>query len=280
MSKLIKPLIVVLLLLSVASLVLGMMLFQRREVLKARALRLEEAAVDTAANLRFEDFNATALRAERPEEIGAMDRPLRQLVEMAGVRYDALRQTESDLSERTSELERERAALVQARRDVEAAQNRATELQQEIETRQTQITRLQSELEEAATATGPLERQIDELQTQLASKQEEARDLMDQVATLEGALERVEQELGIEAGTVALTGLTGEVLRVNRDWNFVILNLGRAQGLVPEAEMLVYRDADLVGKVRISSVKDAMAVAEVLRDWERDAVQEGDHVLY
>ncbi len=280
MSKLIKPLIVLLLVLSVASLVLGMMLFQRREVLKARALKLEDAAVSTAANLRFEDFDATALRAERPEEIAAMDRPLRQLVEMAGVRYDALRQTETDLVERTSELEQERTALVQARRDVDAAQNRVTELQQEMEVRQAEISRLQATLAEATTATEPLERQIAELQTQLSSKQEEARDLMDQVATLEGALERVEQELGVEAGTVTLTGLTGEVLRVNKDWNFVILNLGRAQGLVPEAEMLVYRDTDLVGKVRISAVKDALAVAEVLRDWERDAVQEGDHVLY
>jgi hypothetical protein len=76
------------------------------------------------------------------------------------------------------------------------------------------------------------------------------------------------------------TGLTGRILVVNPDWNFVVLDVGSEAGLGTQTELIVYRTDQLVGRVRVSSVQNQTAVAEILQDWQQQPLREGDHVLF
>ncbi|MDZ4197692.1 MAG: hypothetical protein U1E27_00240, partial [Kiritimatiellia bacterium] len=73
--------------------------------------------------------------------------------------------------------------------------------------------------------------------------------------------------------------MSGQVLLVNPEWNFVIVSLGKADKLVPAVEMIIHRGDKMVGKVRITSVMDNVSVAEIQRGWEQLPIQEGDRVF-
>lgn len=71
----------------------------------------------------------------------------------------------------------------------------------------------------------------------------------------------------------------GKVLAVDPQWDFVVLDLGRNEGILERGELLVNRDGKLVAKVRISRVEDSQSVANVLPEWKQVDVQVGDQVL-
>ena len=44
--------------------------------------------------------------------------------------------------------------------------------------------------------------------------------------------------------------------------------------------MIIYRGETMIGKIRLSAVRDDVSIAEVLPEYQKDTVKEGDHVLY
>ena len=73
-------------------------------------------------------------------------------------------------------------------------------------------------------------------------------------------------------------GVTGKVTFVNRTWNFVVLNVGLSNGVVPNGELVVYRGRDFLGKVKVTSAEDNTAVADILPGAKAD-IQVGDDVI-
>jgi predicted nucleic acid-binding Zn-ribbon protein len=78
------------------------------------------------------------------------------------------------------------------------------------------------------------------------------------------------------------TGVHGTVLAYNQAYNFVVLNLGARNGVEPNSEMLVLRDGTLIGKIRVSSVEPATAIADIMTNSLARGVQvqPGDSVIY
>jgi hypothetical protein len=56
----------------------------------------------------------------------------------------------------------------------------------------------------------------------------------------------------------------GTIVAVNQAWNFVVLNLGSRQGIARNAEMLVQRGNQLIGKVRVTSVEKSNSIADII----------------
>jgi multidrug efflux pump subunit AcrA (membrane-fusion protein) len=102
------------------------------------------------------------------------------------------------------------------------------------------------------------------LQDQLQASQK-------QIADLQDAINRA------KTGTIP-PGISGKVTFVNRAWNFVVLNVGLSNGVVPNGELIVYRGRDFLGKVRITSAEQNTSVADILPDAKAD-IQIGDDVL-
>ena len=75
-------------------------------------------------------------------------------------------------------------------------------------------------------------------------------------------------------------GLRGKILQVDPKFNFVVLDIGEDQGAKQRGVMMVDRDGKLLGKVRITSVSKDRCVANILTDWQRGNIMEGDEVLY
>jgi hypothetical protein len=75
-------------------------------------------------------------------------------------------------------------------------------------------------------------------------------------------------------------GTKGKVVAVDPKYDFVVLDIGSNQGLLPDAKMLVNRDGKLVAKVKITRVEPNRAIANIMPEWKQEDVVEGDQVVY
>jgi hypothetical protein len=98
-----------------------------------------------------------------------------------------------------------------------------------------------------------------------------ARELKARLDKYEGGEDR---EVPLPAGT------HGKVVAVDPKYDFVVLDIGSNQGLIPDAKMLVNRDGKLVAKVKITHVEPNRAIANIIPEWKQDDVVEGDQVVY
>jgi hypothetical protein len=76
-------------------------------------------------------------------------------------------------------------------------------------------------------------------------------------------------------------GLEGRVVAVNRDWGFVILDVGGESGVTEATKFLVTRGSRTIGKLSISQVLPKKTIANVLSEGvaQRAAVAPGDRVI-
>lgn len=85
---------------------------------------------------------------------------------------------------------------------------------------------------------------------------------------------------GGAAQVILPTGLRGKILAVDPKYDFVVLDIGEDQGAKARGEMMVDHDGKLLGKVRIQTVSKDRSIANILPDWKRGEINEGDEVLY
>ena len=55
---------------------------------------------------------------------------------------------------------------------------------------------------------------------------------------------------------------------------------GAEKGLQANLEALIHRDQKLIARVRISRVKDNIAIADILPDWNIEQVALGDEIMF
>ena len=62
---------------------------------------------------------------------------------------------------------------------------------------------------------------------------------------------------------------SGKILEVNDDYDFVIISIGKEDGVEKGMLFLVYREKELLGKVEVEEVFDDMSSCVIL-PWYRD----------
>lgn len=149
----------------------------------------------------------------------------------------------------------------------------------DIAAKDTRITELESKTnggkQQGNDPTIDLKKQLEEKDLLNSSLQSKLKDQDSQLTLLR---ERENQR----KAKIMRVGLEGRILAVNSSWNFVVLSLGDRNGVVNNAEMLIKRGAQLIGKVRITSVEPSTSVADIVANSVRSGltVQPGDTVIY
>ena len=105
----------------------------------------------------------------------------------------------------------------------------------------------------------------------------EQKILADQVQAVQAKIDAFKESLNKGPDKMP-PGISGKVTFVNRAWNFVVLNVGLSNGLIPKGELIVYRGDRFLGKVKVTSVEENTAVADIESDAKGD-IQAGDSVL-
>jgi len=76
-------------------------------------------------------------------------------------------------------------------------------------------------------------------------------------------------------------GLVAQVVAVNNDWGFVVIDAGKSRGITPDTKLLVTRGLETVGKLSILSVEGNRTVANIIEESvvPGKAVAPGDKVI-
>jgi hypothetical protein len=113
---------------------------------------------------------------------------------------------------------------------------------------------------------------LEELQEVRREKRELERQIAERTGKLAGS---------VDVGRVRIpTGrrFSGKVLVVNQKHNFVVVDVGRDQGLEKGEVFIVHRGSAFIGKAQVIKVYEKMAAADLIVDWMQDAVQVNDGV--
>jgi len=284
MAKVLRVFVVLLLVLSIAGLVLGFLLFKQREVVKKRTQNLQDgiaaiASEITAAkepHVRAIDQRVDAQALMKIEEMGGQIELVKRLAQTRREQHFQEGEdhvaTKGKLTQTEAELFTTRQRLADTEASLARAREENTRLQNTIAEKDGQIRQLEGEVTALKTS-------VDDLKREVARKDEELQNMTIENRTLKDQLARYENDPTKVAGTIK-PGLTGEIIAVNADWNFVVLNIGSEDTLAPLAEMMVHRGDELIGKVRVLTVTEKLAIADIMRDWQKQPLREGDSVLF
>lgn len=284
--------IILTLVLSIAALAMSVSLFKQRETLKGRTQKLEDAVMKVASTLEAEG-GSNAMFAIASDQLKtfkaapggppAMDEPLAQMVTAAQSQLVKLNNTRTELAETKDSLAKTKDELKNTQTQLASSQDKVKEQEGVIQAKNTIIA-------EKETAIGTLEREKTELaakadaaKTQMEEVENEKRELADQVAAMEDKIAELEVKLFPELQKKVIPkGQQGVVAYVNPDWNFLIVRLApeSLKTTTPDLELLLYRVDKLIGKVRVVSIVDNLAVAEIINDWQQAVPQNNDGVLY
>lgn len=192
---------------------------------------------------------------------------------------DQLKNKEQMLKEAATESERIKSALASASSKAKEAEQRLAEVSTEVKTLKSEIEKYTTSLPKGMTIE-QVRTKLSDMQEELTTLDQERNILNEQLIKLDVENKKLHEQAQLRREGKMPPGLTGHVLAVNRDWNFVVLDIGGNQGVIENVPMIVYRDRVLVGKVKITSVEPSISIADILTDWKQQNIQEGDTVIF
>ena len=215
-------------------------------------------------NLQHRKWQTELERANRLEaELNDTKAQLEQkIIELAAAQQE-IQQKNGEIAQLTSELNRTKSELVRVRGERDRAQAKLT----------------------AYELTGLNPDEIKEVIARLKDSLENIEQLNETIVKrdrkIEGLEGRIQELVGEEGVPVILpAGLRGTVKVVDPKWNFVVIDIGKNDGMLLHGQMLVSREGRLLAKVKIVNVQDDQSIANVLPGWELQDIMEGDVVLY
>ena len=224
----------------------------------------EKSAADLSVKTKEAAKLAADLKAANEKVSAAASDSEKSAAELAELKTQAAKST-SALADLQKQLADKDSLISQQKTDMTAKDTRISELESKA-TQAAQPTNAPSD---------DLKKQLEEKDLLTTSLQTKIKDQESQLAVLK------EREAQRKSKTLR-PGLEGRILAVNTSWNFVVLSLGDRNGVVNGAEMLIKRGAQLIGKVRITSVEPSTSIADIVPNSVRGslAVQPGDSVIY
>jgi hypothetical protein len=204
------------------------------------------------------------------------------------------------------------AKAAKAEADLAQVLKEKADLQTKLQASQAEVTSLQNRLQEpspsveatslnpGAASSAELQAQLDDTRRQLESAERENAFLSEKLSGSSSGKIALSERTGTtrsrssaavapstqtarrEAAPAPPGSPRGTVLAVNQAYNFVVLNLGKRQGLQPNAELLIYRGGTRIGKLRVSSVEPATGIGDIVTNSLARGVQvqPGDSVIY
>ncbi|HHX98670.1 MAG TPA: hypothetical protein P5169_04570 [Kiritimatiellia bacterium] len=293
MAKLLKPLVVIVLLLGIAAIVIqAAFLFPKRVLIKERTQKLENGILTVVNTLKGDRsllsdeaksqarFNVASLRVDHKDNLVQVDTELNRANAVANAVLEGWQFTQVDLENTRQDLENTRAELENTKAQLEDARTQIVQLNETIREKNQELEEKSALIAELEEEKASLNSEIATLKDQIMDMENQLADLQERNSLLQAQLDKCEGQLNPTGNITMKPGTTGSIVYVNPDWNFVVINIGIADGAQTTAELIVHRGENMIGKVKLSAVMEHVAIAEVLSDFQKDTIKEGDNVLF
>lgn len=222
--------------------------------------------------------------ASQNSRINSLEGELKKAKEEGNAALAAVFSAEEKAEKAETNTNQLRDELNKAQEKLEAAQVAMDEKDKHIEALETELAALPEHgtKAEEATDVANLQEQLLDAQAQLAESRQIGHSLEARLAAKDSELAELREETNRRQRQQMAANLTGQILAVNRNWNFVVLSIGDREGAVVGGEMIVARNNAAVAKVRITAVEPTTAIADVIPGSTAKGVlvQPGDMVIY
>ena len=280
MAKALRWLVLLIMVLSGVALGLGIKLFLEREVLKGRTQKLEDSHLRLSKSLHYDKLTGDQMKANTKEGLDAIDKSLTNFNAFAVNTYETLQETKKNLADTKAKLAKTEDELKSAKDELVASKAKIDEQIASIAKKDTEISEKTGKISALESEKTALLAEKEDAQKKITKNEADITELHAQIKDRDLTVKDLNAQLGriypIPKGT------SGKILAVSQDWKFAVLDIGRDNGLWPNAEMLIHRGTNLLGRVRIGIVHKKVAIADILADYATLGVmvQEGDRVLY
>jgi septal ring factor EnvC (AmiA/AmiB activator) len=192
-----------------------------------------------------------------------------------------LKKTQSDLAQTQQDLSDTKSDLAKADARADAQNKRADDLADKLAKASQERDDAQNQLA-SYKATQLTPEQIIGLHKELKQANAQIAAISDEKALLSRQLQKTKAELASLLGpvpdVVLPADLHGKITVVDPKWDFVVLNIGDKDGVLPDSELLVSRNGKLVAKVVVRTVEDGRCIANIVPGWKLGDMFEGDDV--
>jgi len=197
--------------------------------------------------------------------------------------------TKRDLDKTSKDLKQTQDTLTATSQERDKAVNeaatqikKATELATKLTTTTEERDNARAELA-AYVGTGYKPEQISALGKQIDKAQKALEAMADEKKILQLALTRKTAELerftGPDKPVELPAKLLGKIVVSDPKWEFVVINVGEDDGVLPYGELLVSRAGKLVAKVIVRDVLKGRSIANLMPGWKLSDVAEGDLII-
>ena len=178
---------------------------------------------------------------------------------------DQLAQEKRSLETMTADLVQSRKEASQSKSQLDASQQEKEALTTEVAKAKQSYQALSNELITLRQAKEALEKRVKEM---LTARVKEAEQIV-VTPPASAAAAAVEPKAG---------SAEGKILVVNREFNFVVVNLGSKDGIKPGARFAVFRGDKKIGTVEAERIYEGMTASNVLEEEKKAQIKEGDSV--
>jgi SMC interacting uncharacterized protein involved in chromosome segregation len=199
----------------------------------------------------------------------------------------------TELATATKAVDDQKAQIATLETDLKTANGKVETMTASVAEKETRIAALGTEIEELKVKmNGPkgpgdepgpdLVAKVDAL-TKEVQELTVARDAMQQrQKAAEENLVAAQQRIRHYEQPITQAGLSGTVQAVDNGWNFVVVNLGDRQGVTVNSPLLVYRNRQMIARLKITSVESNSSIADVVSGSmaKGQSVQRGDRVVF
>ncbi len=171
----------------------------------------------------------------------------------------------------TSELAEARQASDDVKAEAESARREKATLTEDLAKAKQSYQALSNELTTLRQAKEALEKRVKEM---LAARAKEA----ERIVVTPPAVSVPAASGPITSVPAASRGQAGKVLVVNREFNFVVANLGSRDGIRAGTRYEILRNGQRIATAEVEKIYDNMSAANLLQEEKKSDVKEGDEV--
>jgi hypothetical protein len=255
----------------------GFYLFQKERV---RNLELQDSMEEiktkqriTETKLKDSEKNVLDLQTKLKEAKTQIDALTAELQQEKQSRTE----TQSKLEQLSADLDQQKEARLDLETRLQQAQDETRSVQSQLQDLNSQKSDLEAKVKELEEKTQNIELGKIVVAPDAAQASGKKKEKKPAAKATPQAQEPAPQAKEAEAS--AKGGQDGKVLVVNKDYNFVVINLGSRDGIEVGKEFAVYNNGKYLGDVKVEKVHDAMAAAGFVTEGLKDKVSEGDKVI-
>jgi hypothetical protein len=125
---------------------------------------------------------------------------------------------------------------------------------------------------------------LDKIEREIAARKKAEAQLMialKEKDILETKVKNLKETPTIELEKIVIkpgSAISGKIIMVNKEYAFVVVNLGSLHNIKVGDILYVYRDNEFIGKVQIERTDEKISAAYILSDWQSEEFKEGDTV--